>query len=374
MQERDYYEVLGLTRNASQEEIKKAYRKLAMKYHPDRNQGNHSAEAKFKEAKLAYEVLSDEQKRAAYDQFGHAGVHGSMGGGGPGGFNVGDIFEGIFGDIFGGRAGPQSYAERGADLRYHLELSLEEAVAGKTVQIEVPTLVSCDNCNGTGARKGTQPVSCRTCGGHGQVRIQQGFFSIQQTCPNCRGTGRTISDPCTVCHGNGRKQGQRKLSVTVPAGIDSGDRIRLSGEGESGSHGGPSGDLYIQVIIKPHAIFTREENDLHCEVPVSFVTAAVGGEIEIPTLDGRVKLTIEPETQSGRVYRLRGKGVKPVRSRSTGDLLCKIVVETPVKLSKKQKELLQQFEESLKTDNINHSPKESTWFDSVKRFFGDIKS
>lgn len=375
----DLYEVLGVNKNASEAEIKKAYRKMAMKYHPDRNPDSKEAEAKFKEVKQAYEVLSNPQKRSAYDQFGHAGIDPSMGGGpgGPGGFDFGDVFGDIFGDIFGGMRGggrQRGFAERGADLRYDLELSLEDAVFGKTIQITVPTLLSCEKCNGSGAKKGSSPVSCTTCGGQGQVRIQQGFFSIQQTCPNCRGTGKMISDPCDACQGQGRKRGSRKLSVNIPAGVDSGDRIRLAGEGESGIHGGSAGDLYVQVHIKKHSIFERDGHDLHCEVPIGVAMAALGGELEIPTLDGRVKLKIQAGTQSGKVFRLRGKGVKPVRGSGAGDLMCHILVETPINLSRKQKELLQAFEDALKEDTVNHSPKKSTWFDGVKRFFEDMKS
>lgn len=380
MSQQDLYETLGVDRNASDVEIKKAYRRMAMKYHPDRNPGDESAEEQFKEIKRAYEVLSDNQKRAAYDQFGHAGIDPSMGGGagaGFGGVDLGDIFGDIFGDVFGGggRGGPQhGFGERGADLRYNLELSLEDAVFGRKVKIEIPTYVKCEGCQGSGAKKGSKPTSCSTCDGQGQVRIQQGFFSIQQTCPGCRGTGQVIADPCQECHGQGRKQGRRKLSVNIPAGVDDGDRIRLSDEGEMGSHGGPAGDLYVQVNLKKHPIFVREDANLHCDVPISFSIATLGGEIDVPTLTGNIRIKIQTGTQSGKIYRLRGKGVKPVRGGSPGDLMCTVVVETPVNLSKQQKELLQSFEESLQNDKVSHNPKESTWFDSVKRFFGDIKA
>ena len=377
-EKRDYYEILGVTKNASDAEIKTSYRKLAMKYHPDRNPNDESAEAKFKEAKEAYEVLSDSQKRAAYDQFGHAGVSGMGGGPGGAGFGgfqgfqgFGDIFGDIFGDVFGaggrgGRAGPQ----RGADLGYNLSLDLEDAVHGTTVKIQVPTWTKCEECNGTGAKKGSGPTTCGTCGGSGQVHMQQGFFTIQQTCPECHGQGQTIKDPCYKCHGQGRIQEQKTLSVKIPAGVDDGDRIRLGGEGEAGMQGAPAGDLYVQINLNPHPIFVREDNDLLCEVPISIVTAVLGGELNIPTLDGRVKLKIPPETQTGNMFRLRGKGVKAVRTGTTGDLLCKVIIETPINLSPAQKELLEQLDTSLTKDGKNHSPKAKTWFDNVKDFFG----
>ncbi|MCG8428504.1 MAG: molecular chaperone DnaJ [Chromatiales bacterium] len=377
MSKRDYYEVLGVSKNASEAELKKAYRRLAMKYHPDRNSGDGAEEAEksFKEAKEAYEVLSDAQKRTAYDQFGHAGVDPSMGGGGPGGFgggnaNFSDIFGDVFGDIFGGGGGRGgSRVHRGADLRYNLQLSLEDAVAGTTVKIRVPTMVKCNVCSGTGAKKGSKPKTCDTCGGHGQVRMQQGFFSVQQTCPTCHGKGSVITDPCSACHGVGRVEQHKTLSVKVPPGVDTGDRIRLAGEGEAGENGGPSGDLYVQVQVKEHEIFSREDNHLFCEVPISFVTAALGGELEVPTLDGKVKLKIPAGTQSGKLFRMRGKGVKPVRGGAVGDLLCRVMVETPVNLTDKQKELLRQLEESMQGSVEKHSPHSTTWVDGVKKFF-----
>lgn len=375
MAKRDYYEVLGVGKDANDAELKKAYRRLAMKYHPDRNPDDTVAEEKFKEAKEAYEILTDSQKRAAYDQYGHAGVDPQAGGfgGGGGGAGFSDVFNDIFGDIFGGGGGGgrgQSQ-QRGSDLRYNLELSLEEAVKGNTVQIRVPSYSSCKACNGTGARKGSAPVTCTTCGGVGQVRMQQGFFSVQQTCPTCRGAGTIIKDPCLECNGQGRVQDQRTLSVKIPAGVDTGDRIRLSGEGEAGAHGAPSGDLYVQVHVKDHDLFTRDGNNLHCDVPINIVTAALGGELEVPTLDGRVKLKIPLETQTGKLFRLRGKGVRSVRSGAQGDLLCRIIVETPVNLSKRQRELLEEFDNSMKGDK--NSPNAKRWFDGVKKFFEEMK-
>jgi molecular chaperone DnaJ len=377
MAKRDYYEVLGVNKNASEAEIKKAFRRLAMKYHPDRNTGDAAKEAeiKFKEAKEAYEVLTDAQKRATYDQFGHAGVDPSMGGGfGGGSANFSDIFGDVFGDIFGGGrgGGGGSRVHRGADLRYNLQLSLEDAVAGTTVKIRVPTLVKCDACGGSGARKGSTPKTCDTCGGHGQVRMQQGFFSVQQTCPRCHGKGTVIEDPCPNCHGQGRVQEHKTLSVKVPPGVDSGDRIRLAGEGEAGEHGGPPGDLYVQVAVKPHDIFNREDNHLYCEVPISFAIAALGGELEVPTLDGKVILKVPPGTQTGRLFRMRGKGVKPVRGGPVGDLMCRVLVETPVKLTAEQEELIKRLDESMKRGGSKHSPHSTSWVDGVKKFFENM--
>jgi len=378
MSKRDYYEVLGASRNASEAELKKAYRRAAQKYHPDRNPDNREAEEKFKECKEAYEVLTDSRKRAAYDQFGHAGVDPSMGGGGygPAGAGAGfsDIFGDVFGDIFGGarggRGGQRVY--RGSDLRYNLELSLEDAVAGTEVKIRVPTLVSCEVCGGSGAKKGSEPKTCTTCNGHGQVRMQQGFFSLQQTCPHCHGSGTVISDPCSTCHGKGRVQERKTLSVKVPAGVDTGDRIRLAGEGEAGENGGPPGDLYVQVQVKPHPIFRRDENNLYSDVPIGFVTAALGGELEVPTLNGRVTLKIPPETQTGRMFRMRSKGVKPVRGGPVGDLICRVNVETPVNLTRRQKELLQEFSGEMDQSGSHHNPQASSWLDGVKKFFDGL--
>lgn len=376
MSKRDYYETLGVNKNASEAELKKAYRRLAMKYHPDRNTGDQAveAEANFKEAKEAYEVLSNAQKRTAYDQFGHAGVDPSLGGGGgPGGFggggNFSDIFGDVFGDIFGGGRGGGQRVNRGSDLRYNLELSLEQAVAGTTVKIKVPTYVHCHTCNGSGAKKGSRPEPCATCGGHGQVRMQQGFFSIQQTCPRCQGQGTVIKDPCGTCHGQGRIKESKTLSVKVPAGVDTGDRIRLSGEGEAGDHGGPAGDLFVQVAVKEHEIFSREDSHLFCEVPIGYATAALGGELEVPTLDGKVKLKIPAGTQTGKLFRMRGKGVQPVRGGPVGDLLCRVLVETPVNLTDRQKDLLRELDDSMQAAGTTHSPHSTSWVAGVKKFF-----
>ena len=378
MAKRDYYEILGVSKSATADEIKKAYRRLAMKHHPDRNKDDDTSEAKFKEAKEAYEVLKDDDKRATYDRFGHDGL--KAGAGGAGGFGgaegFGDIFGDVFGDIFGGGGGgrrgggPQVF--RGADLGYELQLDLETAVAGDSVTIDVPSQVSCETCSGSGAKKGSEPVNCTTCGGVGQVRMQQGFFSIQQTCPACKGAGTTISDPCADCHGRGRIRKTRTLAVKVPAGVDDGDRIRLSGEGEAGRNGGPAGDLYVEIRVKSHRIFEREGANLSCEVPVSFATATLGGEVELPTLNGNVSLKIPAGTQSGKVFRLRGKGVTTVRDPRQGDLFAMVAVETPVNLTSEQKEMLETFEKSLSKGGDRHSPRAGGWIDTVKRFFERI--
>jgi molecular chaperone DnaJ len=369
MAKREFYEILSISRTATEVEIKKAYRRMAMKYHPDRNSDDAGTEEKFKEAKEAYEILSDPQKRAAYDQFGHAGVDQSMGGGShgaAGGFS--DVFGDVFNDIFGASGGGrQSY--RGADLRYHLELSLEDAVAGTTVKIRIPIHIECKTCDGSGAKSGTQPVTCSTCGGHGQVRMQQGFFSVQQPCPHCGGTGKMIKSPCRDCGGEGQIQEHKTLSVKVPAGVDTGDRIRLSGEGEPGQGGAGPGDLYVEVQVQNHDVFTRDDNNLSCDVPVSFTSAALGGDIEVPTLSGKASLKVQEGTQTGQQFRLRGKGVKSVRSGVTGDLVCRVIIETPVKLSKKQKEILEEFDKTLAGSRSKHSPKQSSWLDGVKKFF-----
>jgi molecular chaperone DnaJ len=374
MAKRDYYEVLGIAKNASEEEIKKAYRKLAMKHHPDRNPDSKTAEEKFKEVKEAYEMLSDSQKRDAYDRYGHAGVDPNMGGGGgagAGGF--GDAFGDIFGDIFGGSArggraaGPQVY--RGADLRYNLEITLEQAAHGFDTTIRVPSWDACDTCHGSGAKPGTSPTTCSTCGGHGQVRMQQGFFSIQQTCPKCHGTGKVVTDPCTPCGGAGRIKRNKTLEVKIPTGIDDGMRIRSSGNGEPGTNGGPPGDLYVEIHIKQHAVFQRDGDDLHCEMPISFTKAALGGDIEVPTLSGKASFSIPEGTQTGKTFRLRGKGIKGVRSGYAGDLFCHVVVETPVKLTDLQKDALREFDRLTAEGGGKHSPQSKSWMEKVKGFF-----
>lgn len=374
MAKRDYYEILAVPKSADAKEIKQAYRKLAMKHHPDRNPDDPSSEEKFKEASEAYEVLSNEEKRAAYDQFGHAGLEGNAGGGGfGGGASFSDVFGDVFGDIFSG-GGRSSRTSKGADLRYTLELDLEEAVKGKSVKIRIPAHVNCKGCDGSGAEKGTQPESCSTCRGSGQIRMQQGFFAVQQTCPHCRGRGKVIKNPCKDCHGVGLVEEEKTLSVKVPPGVDTGDRIRLAGEGEVGARGGPSGDLYVQVSVRDHAIFVRDGKNLYCDVPIAFTDAALGGELEVPTLDGRVKLRIPAETQTGKLFRLRGKGVTPVRGGAPGDLLCRVAVETPVNLTKKQKDLLREFQGTMDSGNAGeHAPKKHSWFEGVKSFFEDMK-
>ena len=376
MAKRDFYEILGVAKGASEDEIKKSYRKLAMKYHPDRNPDNKEAEEKFKEVKEAYEMLTNPEKREAYDRYGHAGVDpnsgmgGGFGGGGAGGF--GDAFGDIFGDIFGGgrggrNAGPQVY--RGADLRYNLEITLEQAANGFDTTLRVPSWDKCDTCHGSGAKPGTQPVTCSTCAGHGQVRMQQGFFSIQQTCPKCHGSGKIIPEPCAACGGAGRIKRNKTLEVKIPAGIDNGMRIRSSGNGEPGTNGGPPGDLYVEIHIKAHAVFQREGDDLHCEMPISFSKAALGGEIEVPTLSGKVSFTVPEGTQTGKTFRLKGKGIKGVRSGYHGDLFCHVIVETPVKLTDKQKDLLREFERMTAEGGAKHSPQSKGWMDKVKDFF-----
>ena len=376
MAKRDFYEVLGVPKNASDEEIKKAYRKLAMKHHPDRNQGDSAknAEEKFKEAKEAYEMLSDPQKKAAYDQYGHAGVDPNMRGGpgaeGFGGFS--EAFGDIFGDIFGGqrgggRGGRQVY--RGNDLSYAMEISLEEAAQGKEAQIRIPSWDNCDTCSGTGAKPGTSVKTCPSCQGSGTVQMRQGFFSVQQTCPHCHGSGKIIPEPCTTCNGQGKLKKHKTLEVKIPAGIDDGMRIRSAGNGEPGRNGGPSGDLFIEIRIRKHDIFERDGDDLHCQVPVSMPTAALGGEIDVPTLSGKATIDIPEGTQSGKTFRLRGRGVKGVRSSYPGDLYCHIVVETPVKLTEHQRKLIKELDESFRKGGHKHSPNDKGWFEKAKDFF-----
>lgn len=378
MSKRDYYQVLGVPRNATEEVVTKAYRRLAMKYHPDRNPDDKEAEERFKEAKEAYEVLTDAQKRAAYDQYGHAGLDAARGAGQ--GFSpsdaFGDIFGDMFGDIFGGgrRGGGRSAVYRGADLRYELALDLEQAVFGTSTEIDFQTVTECSECGGSGAARGHTPATCDTCQGAGQVRMSQGFFAVQQTCPRCKGRGTIIKDPCPKCSGHGRMRAGKRLSVKVPAGVDTGDRIRLAGEGEAGRNGGPAGDLYVEIAVREHPIFERDHAHLSCEVPVSFVTAALGGSVEVPTLEGQAAIKVPPGTQSGRVFRLREKGVKPVRGGATGDLFCRVVVETPVELNAEQKGLLRKFEASLGDDGKSHNPRERSWLEGVRQFFGKIGS
>lgn len=362
MAQRDYYEVLGVDKNADDKQIKKAYKRLAMKHHPDRNADNKAtAETKFKEIQQAYAVLSDAQKRQTYDQFGHDAVNGNAAGGNP--FSGGG-FGDIFGDIFGGSRGQQD--NRGSDLRYDLEIDLKEAATGTTTKIRIPKNQTCDICSGTGAKPGTSVKTCATCGGHGQVQMQQGFFAVQRPCPKCNGSGQKIKQPCNTCHGQGVVRKQKTLSIKIPAGVDTGNRIRLSGEGEAGLHGGPSGDLYVEVHIKPHTIFQREGNDLYCEVPIDFTTAALGGSIEVPTLSGKLKIKVPTGTQTGKLFRLRGKGISAIRHGGVGDLLCQVKVETPINLSKKQKALLAEFSDSC---GKKHHPESSSFFTTMKSFF-----
>jgi molecular chaperone DnaJ len=374
MAKKDYYSVLGVSKNASEVDLKKAYRRLAMKYHPDRNPDDDAAENNFKEAKEAYEVLADHEKRSAYDQFGHAGVDSSSGVGGGAAAGFGDVFGDIFGDIFGAGGGRRSGSARGSDLKYQLDLSLEDAVRGTETRIRVPTRVSCEACSGSGAKPGTSPTACGTCNGRGQVRMQQGFFSIQQTCPQCRGSGAMIGSPCGDCGGQGRVQKTKTLQVKVPAGVDEGDQIRLAGEGEATSVGGTMGDLYVQVHLQKHPIFSRDGDNLYCEVPVSFASATLGGSLDIPTLGGRGNLKIPPESQSEQVFRLRDKGVRNVRNGAVGDLYCKIKLETPVKLNRKQKELLSEFDRLTSEGGNKHRPREESWAGKLKSFFEDIVS
>lgn len=380
MADKDLYSILGISREADQDEIKKAYRRQAMKMHPDRNPDDPDAEEKFKEIQQAYDILSDESKRAAYDRFGLDAAKGNFSGAGAGGFSgfssagFSDVFGDVFGDIFGSARTGAEMNRRGHDLAYQLEISLEEAFSGTEAPIRYASLVRCDSCKGSGAEAGSGKKTCPNCKGSGQIRMQQGFFSVAQTCGKCRGRGEIIEKPCKTCNGSGRVRQQRSLNVKVEAGMDTGDRIRLSGYGEAGELGGPPGDLYVEIHVREHPIFVREGNDLFCEVPIDFYTACLGGELEVPTLNGRLKLTIPDETQTGKLFRLRGKGMKSWRSGQTGDLYCRVIIETPVKLSKKQKELLEDFQKSLGDDSNKHAPKQNSWLDNVKNFFDNLKS
>jgi molecular chaperone DnaJ len=377
MAKKDFYEVLGVSKNATESDLKRAYRRLAMKYHPDRNPDDKSAEAKFKEAKEAYEILNDNEKRNAYDRFGHAGVDPNAAGGfgGGQGGNFSDVFGDIFGDIFGGQqqqrggggGGARSNVYRGSDLRYAMEVTLEQAARGHTTEIRVPSWDTCTNCKGSGAKPGTKPVTCKTCNGQGQVRMQQGFFSIQQTCPNCEGTGKSIPDPCTTCEGVGRVKKQKTLEVKIPAGIEDGMRIRSAGNGEPGMNGGPPGDLYVEIRLKEHAVFQRDADDLHCEIPISMARAALGGTVQVPTLDGNAEIELPEGTQTGKTFRLKGKGITGLRNSYPGDLYAHVLVETPVRLNDRQKELLRELDESL--SDLKHSPQSKGWMDKVKDFF-----
>ena len=375
MAKRDYYDVLNVSKNATKDEIKKSYRRLAMKFHPDRNTNDANAEKKFKEAKEAYEVLSDNSKKETYDRFGHDGLNQTGGRGPSGAEGFSDIFGDVFGDIFGGgRGGGRNQVFRGADLRYELKLDLEKAISGDSIKINIPTQITCNECSGSGAKEGSNPVKCGTCDGVGQVRMQQGFFSVQQTCPKCQGNGTVIQDPCLKCHGLGRTAKTKTLSVKVPSGVDNGDRIRLSGEGEAGKNGGPSGDLYVEIRVNPHKIFEREGSNISCEIPISILVAALGGEIKMPTLNGSVSVKIPPGTQSGKIFRLKGKGVTTARDNRVGDLYAAISVETPVNLSYKQKDILKDFYTSIEKGGKKHSPRHNSWISSVKNFFDRISS
>ena len=375
MAKRDYYDVLNVSKNATKDEIKKSYRRLAMKFHPDRNTNDANAEKKFKEAKEAYEVLSDNSKKETYDRFGHDGLNQTGGRGPSGAEGFSDIFGDVFGDIFGGgRGGGRNQVFRGADLRYELKLDLEKAISGDSIKINIPTQITCNECSGSGAKEGSNPVKCGTCDGVGQVRMQQGFFSVQQTCPKCQGNGTVIQDPCLKCHGLGRTAKTKTLSVKVPSGVDNGDRIRLSGEGEAGKNGGPSGDLYVEIRVNPHKIFEREGSNISCEIPISILVAALGGEIKMPTLNGSVSVKIPSGTQSGKIFRLKGKGVTTARDNRVGDLYAAISVETPVNLSSKQKDILKDFYTSIEKGGKKHSPRHNSWVSSVKNFFDRISS
>jgi len=378
MSKQDYYDLLGVGRGASADEIKKAYRKMAMQFHPDRNPGDAAAEQKFKEINEAYDVLKDDQKRSAYDRFGHAAFEQGGGrGGGSGDFGFGggfaDIFDEMFGEMMGGGRRGQATG-RGADLRYDMEISLEDAFAGKSATIRVPTSATCEECKGTGGRDGAQPVTCSTCHGHGKVRSQQGFFTIERTCPTCQGMGRIIKDPCRACGGTGRVRKEKQLSVTIPAGVEDGTRIRLAGEGEAGMRGAPAGDLYIFLSLKAHRLFQREGANIFCRVPIPMVTATLGGTIEVPTIDGgKAKVVIPEGTQTGHQFRLRGKGMSVLRSPSRGDMFIQATIETPVNLTPRQIELLREFESAGEEKKGGNSPESHGFFARVKEFWEDLK-
>lgn len=376
MSKRDYYEVLGLSKGAGEQEIKRAYKRLAAKHHPDKNQGSKDAEEKFKEIKEAYEVLGDNEKRAMYDQYGHQAFEqggGGFGGGGFGGFGGGGFggFEDIFSEMFGGGSRGRQRVVRGEDLQYTLEITLEEAVRGVKKDIRIQTLAHCDSCHGSGAEAGSKVETCPSCRGAGRIRRQQGFFMTEQACPSCQGSGKKIEKVCHACHGDGRVYKNKNLSVTIPAGVDTGNQLRLSGEGAAGDNGAPAGDLYVVIHVKEHEIFIRDGVNLYCEVPISFTMAALGGEIEVPTLDGRVKLKVPEETQTGKLFRIRGKGVPSTRGGYAGDLICKVIIETPVALNDEQKALLRQLEESLEGKG-QHRPKHEGFFQGVKKFFDNL--
>ncbi|MBN9343742.1 MAG: molecular chaperone DnaJ [Caedibacter sp. 38-128] len=391
-EKRDYYEMLGISKGASADDLKKAYRKLAMKYHPDRNQSDKEAERKFKEINEAYEILKDDQKRAAYDRYGHAAFDpaaGGFGGGGArgsagpgfdfhfstGGGGFSDIFEEVFSEFMGGgsrQQGSASSAQRGSDLRYNLKVSLEDAFKGAQVTIKLNTPIKCDTCEGHGTAKGTKPETCTTCRGRGAIRMQQGFFSVERTCTTCHGAGHIIKDPCKTCRGSGRKTGERTLSVAIPAGIEDGSRIRLAGEGEAGLRGGPAGDLYVFVAIEPHRLFERDGADLYCKAPISFVTAALGGALEVPTIDGNhVRVTIPEGTQSGRQFRLKSKGMSILRRSGRGDMIIQVIAETPVHLNKRQKELLKELDETM--EKGDHTPENAKFMAKVKKFLEGLR-
>lgn len=379
MIKKDYYKILGISKSSNDREIKKSYKKLAIKYHPDRNQGNKTAEKKFKEVKEAYEILIDPQKRATYDQYGPAAFEQGGGYTNQSAFDTNftnssdfsDIFGDVFGDIFNHNR--NNKAQRGSDLQYNLELNLEEAVKGIEKEILIPALRKCTSCRGNGCQTGEKPQKCSLCQGTGQINTRQGFFTVQQTCSKCSGLGEVIHRPCLQCHGSGKIKNSKTILVKIPPGVDNNDKIKLKNEGEAGSYGAPTGDLYIKIFVKKHALFDRKNNDLHCEIPINFCIAALGGEVEVPTLNGKIKIKIPSETQSGKIFRIKGKGVNSIRSNITGDLLCRVIIETPVNLNDKQIEIFKRLESSLNENNIEkNNPKSKRFFDGVKKFFDDL--